>query len=394
MHRFMTCGLAALVLGFVAAAGASAESGEVEVEVTGSGSTKDAALDDALRKAVEKGAGVEVSSRTETLDHEVAFDRIVTRAKGYVSKYEVTEEKQKWDLWRVTIRATVNKGQIQSDWGEVQMLLERKGRPTVMVLIQESVFDRTGKAQQALTDYAASAIEQLLLSKNFQLKSSVGLQEAEKRNRDAAIAKNDLDALAAIARRNGANVMIIGKSTCRFGNAAKAQDVEIIHYQATASITAYNSDTCDLLLSTTMEGKGSGVSEVQAISLAFKRVSEKVSDDVLKKLLNKWYFEFQQGASLVLSVEIQAGTEEAMKLAGKMAIRLQEALKGIEGVKDARMDFTKENEKAFATFTVDTKLTLEDLRNRIMGLDLEGAGFTLEWIGSDKNTLRFTLQIK
>ncbi|MCU0723988.1 MAG: hypothetical protein MUC63_10315 [Planctomycetes bacterium] len=274
------------------------------------------------------------------------------------------------------------------------MLLEKKGRPTVMVLIQESVFDKEGKAQEAMTDYAGSAIEQLLLSKNFQLKSARGLEEAEKRNRDAAIAKNDLDALASIARKFGANVMIVGKSTCRYGNATKAHGVELFHYQATASITAYNSDTSDLLLSTTMEGKGSGIGEVEAISMAFRRVSEKVSDDVLKKLLNKWYFEFQQGSALSLEVAIQAGSEEAMKLAGKMAIRLQEALKEIEGVKDVRMTFNKENEKAFGTYAIDAKLSLEELRNGIMAMDLEGAGFSLEWVGSDKNVLRFTMQIK
>jgi len=394
MRRFWTSGLAALTLGVLACASAEAAEEAVAVEATGSGSTKAAALDDAMRKAVEKGAGVEVSSRTETLDHAVAFDRIVTRAKGYVSKVEVVDESQKWDLWRVTIKAEVNKGQIRSDWGEVQMLLEKKGRPTVMVLVKETVFDKTGKAQEAMTDYAGSAIEQLLLSKNFQLKSARGLEEAEKRNRDAAIAKNDLDALATIARRFGANVMIIGNSTCRFGNTTQVHGVELQHYMATASINAYNSDTCDVLLSTTMEGKGSGIGESEAISMAFRRVSEKVSDEVLKQLLNKWYFEFQHGAAVALEVAIQAGTEEAMKLAGKMAIRLQEMLKELEGVKDARMTFNKEAEKAFATFAVETKLTLEDLRNKIMALDLEGAGFSLEWLGSDKNTLRFTMQIK
>jgi hypothetical protein len=394
MRRFWTGGVAVLALGFLACGAAAAAEETVTVEVIGSGGTKAIALDDALRRAVEKGAGVEVTSRTETLDHAVAFDRIVTRAKGYVSKYEVVDESQKWDLWRVSIKAEVNKGQIRSDWGEIQMLLEKKGRPTVMVLIKETVFDKTGKAQEAMTDYAGSAIEQLFLAKNFQLKSARGLEEAEKRNRDAAIAKNDLDALATIARRFGANVMVVGNSTCRYGNTTQAHGVELHHYTATASINAYNSDTSDVLLSTTMEGKGNGMGESEAIAMAFRRVSEKVSDEVLKQLLNKWYFEFQHGAGLAIEVAIQAGSEEAMKLAGKMAIRLQETMKEIEGVKDARMSFNKEAEKAFANFTVDTTLALEDLRNKIMALDLEGAGFSLEWLGSDKNTLRFSMQIK
>jgi hypothetical protein len=240
--------LVALIL--TAATALAAE--PVTVRVTGTGDTERDALDAALRKAVEKGGGVEVSSRTETLDHAVAFDKIVTRAKGYVASYDVVERKKKWDLWRVTIDAKVDKGKIDSDWADIQMVLERKGRPTMMVLIQETVFDRSGKPQEAMTDFAASEIEKLLISKNFQLKSARGLKEIEKRKRDAAVAANDFDSLASIARSYGANVMIVGTSTCRWSGSGKVHGVDLVHYRAAVSIEAYNSDTGDLILSNTM----------------------------------------------------------------------------------------------------------------------------------------------
>ncbi|MHC4601399.1 MAG: hypothetical protein ACYS47_20580 [Planctomycetota bacterium] len=213
----------------------------VNVRVTGTGETERDALDAALRKAVEKGGGVEVSARTETLDRAVAFDQIVTQAKGYVAGYDVVERSKKWDLWRVTIDARVDKGKIKTDWADIQMILERKGRPTMMVLVQETVFDKEGKPQQSMTDFAASEIEKLLISKNFQVKSARGLKEIEKRKRDAAVAAHDFDALASIARNHGANVMIVGTSTCRWSGSGKVHGVDLVHYRAAVSIEAYNS---------------------------------------------------------------------------------------------------------------------------------------------------------
>ncbi|MHC5036945.1 MAG: hypothetical protein ACYTHM_06505 [Planctomycetota bacterium] len=388
----MGIGFVVLALWMAYPAGIYAET--VMVTVKGTGETEEEALADALRKAVEKGSGIEVTSRTETLDHAVAFDRIVTRAKGFVAKHTTQKKEKKWGLWQITIEAEVDKGKIKGKWGEIQLILEQKGRPTIMVLIKETVFDKAGKAQEAMTSYAASAIESLLIKKNFTLKSARGLQEIEKRNRDAAVANNDLDALAAIARKHGANVMIVGDSTCRYSGAGKAHGVDLVHYQATASIAAYSSETADLILRTTVEGQGAGLGEAKAISLAFKRTAEKVSDDVLKKLLNRWYFEFQHGANIALKVTILAKDAETLRQCGKMAIRFQEVLKGIPGVKNAEMEYSKETEKAIADYTVEAKLNVESLRNKILALDTKELGFELEWTGSGKNSLRFNLHMK
>jgi len=78
-----------------------------------------------------------------------------------------------------------------------------------------------------------------------------------------------------------------------------------------------------------------------------------------------------------------------------MVIRLEQMLAEIENVEDVKMtSFDKEAEKAFAQYTVKTTLPLEKLRNHIILMDTENLGFTLEWVGSDKNTLRLNLYIE
>ncbi|MHC4601398.1 MAG: hypothetical protein ACYS47_20575 [Planctomycetota bacterium] len=153
-------------------------------------------------------------------------------------------------------------------------------------------------------------------------------------------------------------------------------------------------DTGDLILSNTLEDKGAGLGEFKAITLAFRRTAEKVSEDVLKKILNRWYFEFQHGANLVLAVTILAEESKDLRKAGKVAIRFLEAVKEIKGVKDVRMTYDKQTEKAMANYTVETTLALDALRNKLMLLETEPLGFEMEWTGSDKNTLRFVLYMK
>ena len=67
----------------------------IKIKVTGqaAGSGKIAnqqALADALRKAVRKGAGVNIISNTQMTDYVLDFDRVFSRAFGYVKKFKVT----------------------------------------------------------------------------------------------------------------------------------------------------------------------------------------------------------------------------------------------------------------------------------------------------------------
>jgi hypothetical protein len=105
-----------------AAAAQDEDAGLKTVTATGQGATKDQARDDALRKAVEKGAGVVITSRTETLDHAVAFDRIVSRSEGYVKSFTEGEVKKDaaTDLWNFTITAQVATGKIKDDWAQAE----------------------------------------------------------------------------------------------------------------------------------------------------------------------------------------------------------------------------------------------------------------------------------
>lgn len=374
------------------------EDGLKTVTATGEGATKDQARDDALRKAVEKGAGVVITSRTETLDHAVAFDRIVSRSRGYVKSFTEGEVKKDpiSEMWKFTITAQVATGKIKDDWGDIQLLLQQKGQPTIMVLIRETIRNSENESLPASTSYCARAIEKKLLEKGFRVKSVAGLKEKERRERDAAILAEDKAALGAIARNYGADVVIAGDMTCRFDAKVESFGGWGYRYLATATLEAFRSDTADKLGVAVVSGRRNSTGHAQAQELSLTDAAKGVGDEILRQILNQWYFEFQAGQRFELKVTIQADAAKKMRHAEKFSEKFQNALKeDVEGVVEVNEEsYDLEDGKVELTLTVVAKLDQKQLRGALGDLDTEGAGYWIQFTGGKKNSLRYDLNIE
>lgn len=105
--------------------------------VGGDDIARDAALSDALRRAVEQGVGSFVSSETRVENFQLLSDRIYSNSRGYVSSYRVITESRDGGLYRVVIRARVRLGELENDLAAIGLLLREQGRPRVMVVVRE-----------------------------------------------------------------------------------------------------------------------------------------------------------------------------------------------------------------------------------------------------------------
>ncbi len=389
--------LAATLAAGTAAPARAQEPGEApetrQVTAKGEGPDERRALDDALRKAVEQGLGVVVTSRTETLDYAVAFDKIIAKSSGYVKSYTVKESKREGGVHAVTIEAIVSTGKIQTEWADIQMLIEKKGRPTVMVLVRETIVGRDGKTEDSPTAYCAQALEELFTTKGFKVKSVKGLKEIERRERDAAVATENVAKLAQIAANYGANVMITGDMTCKFDGEVQTYGMTLKKYLAVASLTAYATDTADTLATVRLDDSGKAAGDAKAQDMALKNAVRKVPDKVLRDILNKWYSEFQHGQDFEVEVSIVAEDPSLLKKADRVLDAFQSAVDGLESVKDVTPGtFTKQADKAIAQLVVRTTLELDKLKAGIRALSPDG--YSIELTGSDKNTLKYTLHIE
>lgn len=208
--------LAGLVL-FVTPAAAEPEVAAVTVDGVGAiieghiPNARDRAIDDALRKAVEQASGVVVSSESVQENFQLVEDKILSRAKGYVKKYEILREKQEDDTYRVTIQAQVAMEILAKD---LCNLLARRGMPRVAAVIAEQGIGTTADPVLLLTDLsvAETAIMAFLKNRCFMVVDTS--QTAAARDREAALAavRGDDQAAASLAKHLGVDILITGKA--------------------------------------------------------------------------------------------------------------------------------------------------------------------------------------
>lgn len=99
----------------IAVPGLSQSVDEVSLVVSGSGTSKDNAIQSALRSAVEQAYGVFVSANTQVLNDEVVKDEIATVSSGNIKSYKEIDCQMLNDSnWTVSLRAVVALNQLMS----------------------------------------------------------------------------------------------------------------------------------------------------------------------------------------------------------------------------------------------------------------------------------------
>ena len=104
-----------------------------ELEVTGEGMTRDRALQEALRTAVEQGVGAFVSSESKVQNARIIEDRIYTHTRGYVTGYRILREVKGPPVFRITLLATVDRKLLLDDIEALGILRQSMGNPRILV---------------------------------------------------------------------------------------------------------------------------------------------------------------------------------------------------------------------------------------------------------------------
>ena len=299
----------------------------VTVEVTGVGMSEAEAVNDALRKAVEEGAGTFIYSHSETEDFALVRDTVLARSAGFVQSKEVLSSVEQIDgSWEVRVRAVVSVRGIEDTWGVVQNLLTQMGRPKIMVAITEEI---DGDVQADST--VQTRIEALLLESGFTLVNRDQLEAIDQRNIAAAVAANNPAAIQAIAQRYGAQLFITGSTSAALGERTMAYGaVQINRYGADGDIKCYRSDTAELLSS--RNGRIQAVDEVARLAAkkALSLLGEALGPVIQQDILYFWQDALQGRGGAQLIVQGLSFTD---------AMDVEEALSAIEEIESVNMQF-------------------------------------------------------
>jgi hypothetical protein len=326
----------------------------VEVTATGEGISQDAACQAAMRSALEQGAGVEISSHSQTADFELIRDTIYARADGIISEYRVLEQGDAvGGLKYCRIVAKVRRSAVASTWGEVQNVLDQIGRPGIAVYIDERIDD-------VLQDSSIleSQIENRLLEAGFKVYAGQHIRRiAEKESADAASEQN-VAKVQAMAKDFGTQIFIMGTAQANAAGVRNIAGQDVAMYNGDGMIKMYYTDTGELLASESLANwrggaRGFHTLSPQAGKKALENAGQELVDRCYRNVMRQWATRITAGGELVLEVEGMSVVD---------AIKLKKKLAEIDTVTAVNHSITK----GIATFRIRAKMTAETFAEHLV----------------------------
>ena len=180
----------------------------------GYGLTKDAAIEQAKRDAVENGLGAYISSETVVTATSLS-DNIYSKAQGFVKKFTIVKEKKDPDgNWEIAISAEVTQilDQVMQDEVAMQTLLNSMNRPRIIFLLrEENLIDNTP------TDFAETKLLSMFYNKGFDVVDRQLVQALKGEPDYEQALSGNVAAAAKIAAMLGAEVIVIGTAKISSG---------------------------------------------------------------------------------------------------------------------------------------------------------------------------------
>ena len=244
---------------------------------------RELALSDALRNAVQQGAGVNLISETKVTDFQLDYDRVFSAAFGYVKTYSVLSRKMGEDgLFRVEIKAQVGKGTPrQRDWLAIQQMARMKEMPRIAIEVRELI-----KGLPEETHLTENWFKQKLSNLGLPVMDvrNVASQENKDINRDRFLGMTN----SAIFREQGIdNKFDFIIQAVVFGNPLPANPIDkSLRYEYQIRLDAFVPDTRFNIASVTLPPFDKGVSEATTPSVAAGEILYDLLDGNYAKLAN------------------------------------------------------------------------------------------------------------
>ncbi|MDP7165403.1 MAG: CsgG/HfaB family protein [Candidatus Marinimicrobia bacterium] len=275
LHNKTICIVISLAMSLIWAQGQTAQG-------VGYGQTKDAAIEQAKRDAVEVGLGAFISSETVVTATSLS-DNIYSKAQGFIKTFKILSESQGPDgLWEITIDAEVTQmlDQVMQDEAALQTLLNAMNRPRIIFMIREdNLIDNTP------TDFAETKLLSMFYEKGFDVVDRQLVQALKgEQDYEQALAGN-VSAAAKIASMLGAEIIVIG--TAKVSSGGKVYNM--ISGQADINGKIVRADTGEILAVVPQaRGKKPHISASTAGINATNEAAGKLGTDIIRQLIEKW----------------------------------------------------------------------------------------------------------
>jgi len=325
--------------------------GQAPVELP---NAREAAIEDALRRCVEAGGGVELASVSQSEDFVLVSDVIYAKTAGFIEKYEVLEENRNQDgLFTVRVSAIVTRGNINTNVEAFKALLKRKGRPRVLIV---------GSADGKPFDARLTALLQGQLERKG-IRVIDGERLTVQQRNDAERADkgdNDLKKAALIAKQLGADVLAVVNVE---GESLGEQDVYGLKQHAVDAVgivKLIRADTAEVLGSEVVEKRVGADTAERAIRKGSSEATTEAMNAAVRRIAMHWLEEVDQRGGQEVVVVMH-------KFAFKRSVAMIEKLRKVGGVKDVVIDRT--DAEATGQIRVVTNSSAADVATVLTKLD-------------------------
>lgn len=307
---------------------------------------RQAAVEAALREAVEVGGGVELASVTETRDYQLIEDVIYVRTAGLVEKYDVIRENpNQGGLYTVRVEAIISRADINTQIEAWKALIKRKGRPRIMVAgsVDRMPFERrlTAEVQGTLERKGLTVIDLDMLKEN------------QRRDAERA-AKGDLDPAKAalISREVGADYLVVVQIEGTKYSQQSFHGVNLYPVDATAIIKVIAADTAGLVAAETVSASQKADTSERAMLAVTSEVTDIALTEALKRIAAHWLDDVDQRGGAEFAVVADAFDFDRFQ-------RLVGGLRAAGGVKDIIVDSTDyQGRSSFRVVTNNTAFNI------------------------------------
>ena len=317
--------------------------------------SRDKAIEDALRNAVEQATGSLVENETLVENYQLLSDKIYSQSKGYVQSYEVLDEKAEEGLYRVTIQATVASGELKNDLRALNILMRQVRKPRVMVLFEDALSQdvNTGRL-------AEDAVSKVLLERGFKLVDADVVRRSLGRNGVRGLLAGDERVAAAVGDKYGAEMLLIGTAQATT-NEVTIGDVRINSSQAVVSAKLVRADTGEVKVSETRQAAKPHVNSLTGKQMAITEACEYLANDMIDKMIDIFQEQVYNIANVNLTIHGLQGYAQLQEV-------IQLISDNVRGIKEIyQRNYTMGTADLEVELTGSTQSLAADLTTRTFG---------------------------
>lgn len=258
--------------------------------------SRDKAIEDALRNAVEQATGSFIENETLVENYQLLSDKIYSQSRGYVQTYEVLDEKVDEGLYRVTIQATVASGELKNDLHALNVLMRQVRKPRVMVLFEETMSEGVNSGK-----LAEDAVSKVFLDNGFKLVDANTVRRNLGQDKVRGLLAGDGRVAAVISDKYGAEMLLLGTAQA-VTNQVTIGDIKINSNQAVISAKLVRADTGEVKVSETRQAAKPHVNSLAGIQMAISEASELLANDMIDKIIQIFREEVYNIANVNLTI--------------------------------------------------------------------------------------------